>query len=130
MSKFFTEINGWKIFIPVFICMVFSNSILSQNAKQTSTKFIAGISGPELLHAGVAFRLSNTNQLGINAGIGPSSGEAWPSVSAEHRFYFGKNDIKSNRKAWFCRQGITFFPSANSSQQIALTLTWWKRFYF
>jgi len=119
-----------KILFSFFIFFTCKLSLLAQTEKKTNTKFILGISGPELLHAGVAFRVSNSNQLGINAGIGPSAGEAWSSINIEHRFYFGKNDARSNRKAWFCRQGATFFPSAKSSQQFALTLTAGKDFSF
>jgi hypothetical protein len=86
-------------------------------------KFVAGISGPELLHAGITYRLANASLLGINAGAGPSLGTVWTSISLEHRLYLGKNDERTGRKAWFLRQGTTFFPSANSGQRFTFNFT-------
>lgn len=122
--------NPFRNFSATFIFLLAGLSLYAQNEKKSSTNFIAGLSGPELLHAGVSFRVANSNLFGINAGIGPSAGEVWSSINAEHRFYFGKNDANTNLKAWFCRQGITYFPSANSSQHFALTLTGGKDFSF
>ena len=119
-----------KIFFTLLILFFCDPDVSAQTEKKTTTNFVLGISGPELFHAGVAFRVSNSNLLGINAGIGPSSGEVWPSISIEHRLYLGKNDSKTSQKAWFCRQGATFFPSARSSQKFALTLTGGKDFSF
>jgi hypothetical protein len=125
-----TPAKSFRIFSAFIIFFISGFTLYAQNEKKGSTNFIAGLSGPELLHAGVSFRIANSNLVGINAGIGPSSGEVWPSINAEHRFYFGKNDAKTNLKAWFCRQGITYFPSANSSQHFAFTLTGGKDFSF
>lgn len=130
MNFYTKSITVLKIFIPLFILFSCGLDLPAQAEKKTTTNFVLGVSGPELLHAGVAFRVSNSNQLGINAGIGPSSGEVWPSLSIEHRLYLGKNDTKTNQKLWFCRQGATFFPSARSSQKFALTLTGGKDFSF
>jgi len=130
MNRNIKTSTAFKIFLPLFFLFVCNFDLSGQTEKKTNTKFVFGISAPELLHAGVAFRVSQSNQLGINAGIGPSSGEVWPSISVEHRLYLGKNDPKTNIKAWFCRQGATFFPSAKSSQKFALTLTGGKDFSF
>lgn len=121
---------AYKVFLTLFILFFCDPGLSAQTEKKTTTNFVVGVSAPELFHAGVAFRVSNSNQLGINAGIGPSSGEVWPSISIEHRLYLGKNDNKTNQKSWFCRQGATFFPSAKSSQKLALTLTGGKDFSF
>lgn len=104
--------------------------IIAQAGKPAKTTFVVGLAAPELLHAGVNFRVSNTNLLGLNAGIGPSAGSAWPAISLEHRLYFGKKDERINQKTWFCRQGTTFFPSAKSSQQFTLNLTVGKDLVF
>lgn len=131
MNQKIQTTNLFKILVSIFVFFICHHSLSAQTEKANrKTKFVLGISGPELLHAGAAFRVSNSNQLGINAGIGPSAGEAWTSISAEHRLYFGKNDSRSNQKEWFCRQGITYFPSANSSQHFAFTLTGGKDFSF
>lgn len=82
-----------------------------------------GLSAPELLPTGFSYRIVNTSQAGLNAGIAPSFGETCTSLSLEHSLYFGKNTEKLNQKKWFCRQGNTFFPSAKSSQQFTLNLT-------
>jgi hypothetical protein len=47
----------------------------------------------------------------------------WTAISLEHRLYLGKNDARINQRTWFFRQGTTFFPSAESSQQFTLNLT-------
>lgn len=86
-------------------------------------KFVTGISGPELLHAGLTYRLANISQLGMSAGLGPSFGSMWPTINFEHRLYIGSDLDNAGWKTWFFRQGVTYFPSAKSSQQFALTLT-------
>lgn len=102
-----------------------------QGKNMSNAKFVTGLSGPELLHAGITYRLANASLLGINAGVGPSSGTIWPSISLEHRLYLGKNDKRLDMKTWFFRQGTTFFPSATkSSQQFTLNLTVGKDLLF
>lgn len=101
-----------SLFILVFFC--FSNL----SAQEDKTRFVVGLSGPELLHAGITYRLANSSQIGLNAGAGPSMGEIWTSISLEHRLYIGKNSEKSKQKTWFFRQGTTFFPSATISSQL------------
>ena len=107
----------------VFFLLFSVTTTYCQNTNSGKTKLVAGISGPELLHAGITHRLGNTNLLGINAGVGPSLGSIWPSISLEHRLYIGKNDTRINKKTWFLRQGITFFSSAKSSQQVTFNFT-------
>ncbi len=109
--------------IMVFFLLFLTTITYCQNTKSGKTKIIAGLSGPELLHAGVTHRIANSNLLGVNVGAGPSLGSIWPSISLEHRLYLGKNDTRINLKTWFLRQGITFFPSAKSSQQLTFNFT-------
>jgi hypothetical protein len=94
------------------------------------TKFVIGLSGPELIHAGVTYRIANVSLVGLNAGIGPSWGEAWSAISLEHRLYFGKNSTRTGQKTWFCRQGTTFFPQADPPQQFTFNLTIGKDLIF
>ncbi len=110
--------------LVLILALIFSINLYGQEEKVSKTKIVAGISGPELMHAGITYRLANVSQLGFNAGIGPSYGQIWPAISLEHRLYFGKNNEKINYKTWFCRQGTTFYPSATmSSQQFTFNLT-------
>lgn len=105
--------------------------LFAQERKISKTRFVIGISAPELLHAGVTYRLANSSQLGLNAGAGPSLGMIWSSISFEHRLYLGKNSEKSGQKTWFFRQGTTFFPSeTTSSQRFTLNLTGGKDIVF
>ncbi|MEO5946507.1 MAG: hypothetical protein ABIP79_06790 [Chitinophagaceae bacterium] len=87
------------------------------------TKIVGGISGPELLHVGITYRIANSSQLGLNVGAGPSLGTIWTSISLEHRLYLGKNNSRTDLKSWFFRQGTTFFPSAKPPQQFTLNLS-------
>ena len=119
-----------RYLIATLCFLFFGININAQKEKISTTKFVVGISGPELLHAGVTFRVANASLLGINAGIGPSSGTAWTSISLEHRLYLGKNSERTNQKVWFFRQGTTFFPQAKSSQQFTLNLTVGKDLIF
>ncbi len=99
-------------------------NLSGQEKNISKTRIVTGISGPELFHAGVTYRLANISQLGFNAGIAPSYGLIWSALSLEHRLYFGKNNEKINYKTWFCRQGTTFYPSATKpSQQFSCNLT-------
>ena len=110
-----------QLLLAVLLLLITTNSWSQKDEKPA--KLVAGIAGPELLHAGINYRAGNSNLLGLNFGIGPTSGGTWPTISAEHRLYFGKNHERSGMKSWFCRQGVTFFPSAKSSQQVSFNLT-------
>lgn len=109
------------ILIATIVLSTFN--LIAQDKNVNKTRIVLGISGPELLHAGISQRIANVSQLGISVGAGPTSGGIWPSVNLEHRLYLGKNDKMINQKTWFFRQGTTFFPSAKSSQQFTLNLT-------
>ena len=102
----------------------------AQQEKVGKTRFVFGLSGPELLHAGITYRLASISQLGINAGIGPSLGSIWPVISLEHRLYLGKISESTNQKTWFFRQGTSFFPSAISNQKFTLNVTGGRDFVF
>jgi hypothetical protein len=102
----------------------------AQKETINKTRFIIGLSSPELLHIGLTYRIANVSQIGLNAGAGPSLGTIWPSISLEHRLYLGKNDKRINQKTWFVRQGTTFFPSAKSPRQFTLNLTVGKDILF
>lgn len=95
----------------------------AQEVKPAKTNFIIGLAGPELLHAGLSYRLTNHNLFSFSAGAGPSMGNLWPSLNLEHRLYFAQNSSRTNQKVWFFRQGTTFFPEADPPQQFTLTLT-------
>jgi len=112
-----------KKMLVVFVVLIFSININCQERKISKTRFVAGLSGPELLHAGLTYKLANISQLGLNGGIGPSYGQIWTAVSLEHRLYFGQTNEKINDKTWFCRQGTTFYPSANKTSQFSFNLT-------
>jgi len=112
-----------KYVLVVITLLSFNLNLCAQEQKISKTRFVIGLSAPELFHAGVTYRIANASQIGLNAGVGPLSGTIWPSISLEHRLYFRKNSEKSNQKIWFFRQGTTFFPSAKSSQQFTLNLT-------
>lgn len=119
-----------KFFIVIIPFLFFNVATWAQKKIPGKTRFVLGLSVPELIHAGVTYRLANASQLGLNAGAGPTLGGVWPAISLEHRLYIGKNDERSNQKTWFFRQGATFFPSARSSQQFTLNLTVGKDILF
>ena len=112
-----------KYSVAILAVILFNYHVYAQQEKTGKTRFVAGLSGPELLHAGVTYRIANASQVGLNAGAGPSSGTVWTAISLEHRLYIGKNSAKTNQKTWFFRQGATFFPQAISSQQFTLNFT-------
>jgi hypothetical protein len=116
--------------IVVIPFLVFNLTVSAQKDKTSKAKFVIGLSGPELIHAGLTYRLANISQFGLNVGAGPTLGGLWPTISLEHRLYLGKNDERRNQKTWFFRQGTTFFPAAKSSQQFTLNLTVGKDILF
>lgn len=99
------------------IIFLLLNLYLSGQDAIVKTKIVAGIAGPELLHAGITYRPSNAHQLGLSIGAGPSADMIWTAFSLEHRWYIGKDDSRINRKTWFIRQGTTYFPSATKPSQ-------------
>ena len=112
-----------KYAILILTLFVLNKNLSAQEEKISKTKFVIGLSGPELLHAGVLYRIANTSSFGLNAGAGPSWGMIWTSINLEHRLYLGKNNDRTNQKTWFFRQGTTFFPAANTSERFTLNLT-------
>jgi hypothetical protein len=124
-------LNIMKNVILIIILLSFYINLIAQKEKISKTKFVLGVSGPELFHAGFTYRIVNFSQLGINVGVGPSMGMAWTAISLEHRLYLGKNAQKTNQKTWFFRQGTTYFPSATiPSQHFSLNLTAGKDIVF
>lgn len=125
-----------KLVTILIVLACLQSNLYGQQEKISRTKFVAGISAPELLHLGVTYRIANISQVGINAGLGLTWGGVWPCISLEHRLYFGKNEVKTNQKSWFCRQGSTFFPSALEMSSVILvrSLSLWPalrfEFYF
>ncbi len=119
-----------KFSILIIILFSYNLKLYAQKENTSKARFLFGLSAPELLHAGITYRIANISQLGISAGAGPSLGTIWTSLNLEHRLYLGKNDLRTNQKTWFFRQGTTFFPSAKSPQQFTLNLTIGKDFPF
>jgi hypothetical protein len=108
--------------VAFFLFAVLTPACLyAQEQKVSKTKFIIGLSAPEIFHAGVTYRIANASLIGLNAGLGPTMGGVWPSISLEHRLYFGKNSEVNGQKIWFFRQGTTFFPVATESEDPAKT---------
>ena len=119
-----------KYSIVVITFIFFTLNVCAQKEKINKTRFVIGLSGPELLHAGMTYRVANISLIGLNAGAGPTLGGIWPAISLEHRLFLGKNDERTHQKTWFFRQGTTFFPSAGSSQKFTLNLTVGKDILF
>lgn len=115
-----------KFAVGIITLFLFNLHLFAQADKINKTRFVTGLSAPELLHAGITYRMANASQIGLSVGAGPSLGVIWPSINLEHRLYLGKNAEKKNQKTWFFRQGTTFFPAAKSSQQFTLNLTFGK----
>jgi hypothetical protein len=112
-----------KFVTAIVMLFVFSLNLAAQTGIPPKLRIVAGISGPELLHAGITYRVANASQLGLNAGAAPTLGMIWTAISLEHRLYLGKKDTRINQKTWFFRQGTTFFPAAESPQKFTLNLT-------
>ncbi len=115
----------------IIILASFTVNTYAQKEAIKKTRIVIGLSAPELLHAGIAYRIANISQVGISLGAGPSGfGGIWPTINLEHRLYFGKNSDKTNQKIWFFRQGTTFFSSGEPSQKFSLNLTVGKDIIF
>lgn len=110
--------------------VLLTSLLLAQQKSATRTKYILGLSAPELLHTGITYRIANISLVGVSVGAGPTMGGVWTTINVEHRLYFGENSVKTNQKTLFFRQGTTFFPSARSAQKFTLNLTIGKDFVF
>lgn len=108
-----------KLYI-MLMCSVAGRSACAQIDSLSKARFVVGLSAPELLHLGAAVDLGKSNQFGIAAGIGPSWGTVWPTLNLEHRFYLGRASEFTNRRRWFLKQGVTYFPAGDEG---AITLT-------
>jgi hypothetical protein len=116
--------------IALLLLLFSALNVCAQDANLSRTKFVIGLSAPELFHAGVTYRIANVSLVGLNLGVGPSYGTAWGAISLEHRLYLGKNSERTNLKTWFFRQGTTFFPQEDPPQQFTLNLTVGKDLLF
>jgi hypothetical protein len=106
-----------------FICLEITGLMVSaQMDSLTKTRFVIGISAPELLHAGVNMDMGKTNQVGVSAGIGPSWGTVWPTLNIEHRLYIGKLIEETGRKRWFLKQGATYFTAAENQSAFSFSV--------
>ena len=84
--------------IAIITFLFFNLNAWAQKETTSKTRFVIGLSGPELLHAGLTYRIANASQFGLSAGAGPSPGTTWTSINVEHRLYFGKNAEKTAQK--------------------------------
>lgn len=82
-----------------------SFSLWAQKESINKTRFIVGLSSPELFHLGLTYRIANVSQISLNAGEAPSLGTIWPSISLEHRVHLGMNDKRTNKKKLFYSTG-------------------------
>ncbi len=119
-----------KYIFVVIALLSLNNKLYCQDTNSGNTRFIAGLSGPELIHAGITHRISNSSQLGLSGGVAPSMGMIWSSINLEHRLYLGKSSEENDQKTYFFRQGTTYFPSADNPQRFTMTATAGKDFQF
>lgn len=115
-----------RYILLMIVLFSFPTHLWAQEREIAKTRFIGGLSGPELIHAGITHRVASASQFGLNVGAGPSMGLIWSAISLEHRLYIGKDSRTSHQKTWFFRQGTTFFPSARKPQQFTLNFTFGK----
>lgn len=108
-----------RLFLTLCFQLVFL-SLSAQSDSLAKTRFVVGLSAPELLHLGINLNISKSSQVGFAAGIGPTWGGTWPTLNLEHRLYIGKINEFTNRKIWFVRQGGTYFTAGKEG---AATLT-------
>jgi hypothetical protein len=120
-SALTTKINCMPKVSLIILLHILTSTAIAQEDSLTKTKFVIGLSAPELFHAGVNIDLTKYNQVGFSAGVGPSWGTVWPTLNVEHRLYFGKLVPQTNRRRWFFKQGFTWFTAADD--QSALTFT-------
>jgi hypothetical protein len=88
----------------------------------TKTRFVIGLSAPELLHVGINTDLGKSSQVGFSAGIGPSWGGFWPTLNIEHRLYLGKILESTNRRQFFFKQGATYFTSSEKQKAVTFSV--------
>lgn len=104
-----------KKFCTFLLCHLLASLSFSQTDSLTKTRFVIGLSAPELFHIGVNYDLASISQLGVTVGIGPTWGGVWPTINAEHRLYFGKIDPQKLRRKVFLKQGFTYYTAGDQN---------------
>ncbi|WP_310992721.1 hypothetical protein [Aequorivita marina] len=98
----------------------------AQQESLTKTRFVTGLSVPELIHLGANVDVGKRSQIGASTGFLVFYGYH-PTLSVEHRLYFSKLNDFTNRRNWFFRQSGTYLPSIGdeigSDYQTALSLS-------
>ena len=96
------------VFLVLLIQGINSACCQDQQALLPRSRFVFGLSSPELLHIGYSLDITRKYQVGVTAGVGPSWGTAWPQFSWEQRFY--TSAATEQKGHWFFRQGFNYFP--------------------
>jgi hypothetical protein len=74
----------------------------------------AGISVPEILHAGIRYQF-NQFQSGIYVGGDPIFDNHILTISGDISYHFGGHSKFTERKPWYLRTGLTQFRSENET---------------
>ena len=93
-------------FSILLMCLPFLSQ--SQNEDLSKTRFVAGLSYPELIHLGANVAVGNYNQIGGSVGFLVFYGYH-PTVNIEHRFYFENLKDFTKPRNWFFRQAVTYY---------------------
>jgi hypothetical protein len=115
MKKIFTILASW-------LCIT-ANCQDNAGLQFSKTKFVFGFSFSELIHAGLGFDVSKSNQFSFYAGFLPQQySDILISVTAEHRLYLGKVNERTMKKQFFLRQSFSYHSDRDKGGLLSFTI--------
>lgn len=87
----------------LLLLLLFARVAASQNLRVS-----AGAGFPDFFHAGVAYDLSGSNEIGVQFGTA-FFGTKLLTSTIEHRLYFQQSKKEGNPNSWFFSQRCTYY---------------------
>ncbi len=124
------------VFLAGMVCCLPALAQYSSKAPEKKFEIDFGLGFPDLLHAGMKYKLSESSKIGMSYGAliapGGSRGRRMSAITLEHEYHFGKTSGKSSMPLYFFGQKLTYIQDVDelsSSETVYFTPYIGKGFY-
>ena len=97
-----------KTKLVILLCFMIGGKLQSQIIK-SKLDVVGGISAREFIHGGLRYQYTEITQLGFYVGndLEIRNDENNTTYCIDHMVHFGNHSYRTNRPAWYARQGYT-----------------------